>query len=120
LKATSEAIPPVGSEASFCDLLETCIRSAFKDVLGESATSAIAFYAQPEVACRDPASFHQKLYSLLKGPALTLEKLAITDLYHRLNLQLTEQAKFDFASWVDMAKTMAVAGQPRVEAPGPR
>jgi hypothetical protein len=94
------------SGEGFERLLEETMKRSMADLLGESSMKAIFFHINMENPARDPEMFHQKLYGVLKEPALVVEEIIVKDLFKRLDVLYTPKGAFEFKQYVSSARDL--------------
>lgn len=88
-------------------MLQSCLISSVTDVLGEGGKRALVYYIPIENITNEPRAFHEKLTSILKAGAPTLEYIVAKELYRRMGFPFNEQEQFDFVKCVEEVKKMA-------------
>jgi hypothetical protein len=91
-------------DTGFEALLEQTIKESVRDLLGESSMLAIMYHLKMDNPAKDPALFHERLYQLLRAPALVVEEMIIKDLFRKLDVQYIPKGEFEFVRYSNAAR----------------
>jgi hypothetical protein len=79
----------------FPRLLQSCILDTMRNLLGGSGTEAVLFHLGQIQYPENPGEFHERIQSIFKEGAATLEKLIVKELFSRLNVPPDQKDTFD-------------------------
>jgi hypothetical protein len=101
-------------DRSFELFVDQTVKDSIRGMLGESAMQAIIFHLHLEGNfATDAKVFHERLYSVLKAPALIIEEIIVKSMFSKLGLVYAESnvGGFDFARYVETAKSVFLSKQ---------
>ncbi len=112
-EAHAEAKRLTTAEEKYYLMLRTSIADSLRNLLGESAATATLYHLQFPSSIDSPKAFSEKLRSLFKGGAETIERIIVKELCQNLALSYEDRPDFDFSSHLTQAKKMFLASPKR-------
>jgi hypothetical protein len=106
----------VGAEKEFSTLFAEAVSSTLKEILGETASTALIYHLEIRIGSSDATPLHGNLGRVVETASGIIEKLISRKLAKTLGLALDETQQFDFVGSVEHLRnefTKARGGTPQ-------